>query len=141
MMSSHAANSASVLRSAVRLNIGLLVMLAAMPLLAPGSFLRGFGIADTSYAVMGLVRVYIAFALVLAIVLWGARDWLQSAAGRATVRSLTVGYAVAALFLLGQQWTVWYGRSGLALMFGCAVLALKYARALRVEPAILAPTA
>ena len=141
MMSSHAANSASVLRSAVRLNIGLLVMLAAMPLLAPGSFLRGFGIADTSYAVMGLVRVYIAFALVLAIVLWGARDWLQSSAGRATVCGLSVGYAVSAMLLFIQQRAVWYGRSGVALMFGCAVLALAYGGALMVEPAILAPTA
>ena len=117
------------LASAVRLNVVLLGILAAAAILTPVQLLSGFGIANAPWAVFGLVRVFAVFALVLAVVLWGARGWLQSTAGQNTVRALTAAYAASALLLCGQQWAVWYGRSGVSLVFGCAILAASYGRA------------
>ena len=117
-------------RSAVIANVALLVALAAFPLVAPVRFLDGFGISNASFAVFGLVRIFAVFAIVLAAIVWTARRWLESPAGRPSVAVLTVAYGVGAALLFIQQWAVWYGRSGVALTLGCAVIALSYGRSL-----------
>lgn len=129
------------LASAVRLNVVLLAILAAAAIVTPVQLLSGFGIANAPWAVFGLVRIFAVFALVLAVVLWSARDWLQSKAGQNTVRALTAAYAASALFLFLQQWTVWYGRSGLSLVFGCAILAVSYGLAAFSSATVKVPVA
>ncbi len=141
MESTHVTKPTNALQWAVGLNVALLVLLGAFPLLAPGVLLRGFGIADASFAVMGLVRVFAVFALLLAVLVWGARHWLQSAAGRFTVGALAAAYALSALLLFTQQWALWDGRSGVALMLGCVALALSYGGALRRSRPVGAPVA
>lgn len=122
--------STVTIRTAVVTNVALLALLAAFSLLAPGVLLDGFGITQAPFAVLGLVRIFAVFAVVLAAIVWAARDWLESPAGRAAVVALTVAYAVGAVFLFMQQWAVWYGRSGLGLALGCTELALSYGRTL-----------
>lgn len=122
--------SAAALATVIRVNVALLLGFAAVPLLAPARLLLGFGIIDPPFAVLGVVRVYAVLSIAFAAVLWGARFWLVSPAGRPTVRALMAVYAVGSLFLLLQQMAVWDGRSGLALGMGCGLLASSYARAL-----------
>ena len=124
-------NRQSTLDSAIQANVALLVLLGATSILVPAWFLRGFGVADAPFAVLGVMRVYAVLALALASLLWTAREWLSSAAGRPGVRGLAVAYGVGSAILLLQQWSVWYGRSGLALMLSCLALCPSYARALR----------
>jgi hypothetical protein len=130
MSSTDHTRSAAAVRSAVVSNVALLVLLAGFPVLAPDRFLAGFGISNASFAVFGLVRVFAVFAIVLAAIVWSARDWLQSPAGRPAVVTLTVAYGLGALLLFTQQWAVWYGRSGLGLALGCTALSLAYGKAL-----------
>ncbi|MFI5233820.1 MAG: hypothetical protein ACHQSE_15080 [Gemmatimonadales bacterium] len=130
MSSADHTRSAAAIRSAVVANVALLVLLAAFPVLTPDRFLAGFGISNAPFAVFGLVRVFAVFSIVLATVVWSARDWLQSPAGRPAVVALTGAYAFGALLLFTQQWAVWYGRSGVGLTLGCAALAFSYGKAL-----------
>ncbi len=141
MASTTVTKRTNAVQSAVRINIGLLLVLAAFPLLAPNLLLRGFGITDASFAVMGLVRIFAVLALLLAVVVWGAREWLESPSAQSTVGALAGAYALGALLLFTQQWAVWDGRSGVGLMLGCAVLAVSYGRALGQSRAIGAPVA
>lgn len=122
--------STVTVRSAVITNVVLLALLAAFALLAPSVVLDGFGITQAPFAVLGLVRVLAVLAIVLAAIVWTARSWLESPDGRATVVALTIAYAFGAVFLFTQQWTVWFGRSGVGLTLGCAELAISYGRAL-----------
>jgi len=121
----------SALHSAIRVNVALLVLLGAVSLLAPAWFLRGFSIVHAPFAVLGIVRVYAVLALALASLLWTAREWLSSPAGRSGVRGLAIAYGVGTALLFLQQWSVWYGRSGLALMLSSLVLSASYGAALR----------
>ncbi len=141
MISAHVTKPSIALKAAVRLNVALLLVLGAIPVLAPGALLRGFGIANASFAVMGLVRVYAVFALLLAILLWGAQEWLQSPSGRFTAGALAAAYGLGALLLFTQQWALWDGRSGVALIVGCAMLALSYGVALGTSRTASAPVA
>ncbi len=75
------------------------------------------------------------------VLLWGAQEWLQSPAGRSTVGALAAAYGLSALLLFTQQWALWDGRSGVALMLGCAMLGLSYAAALGASRAAGAPVA
>lgn len=129
-MPSVSASSSTAVRSAVVANVALLGVLAAFPVLAPERFLSGFGMSDAPFAVFGLVRVFAVFSMVLAAILWSSREWLASEAGRAAVVALAIAYAVGALLLFLEQWSVWYGRSGVGLALGCAALAFSYGRAL-----------
>jgi hypothetical protein len=128
-MPSVAASSSTAVRSAVVANVALLGVLAAFPVLAPARFLSGFGISGAPFAVFGLVRVFAVLSLVLAAILWSSREWLESEPGRGAVLALTVAYAFGALLLFLEQWSVWYGRSGVGLTLGSALLALSYGRA------------
>lgn len=139
MPSIEVSTPATTVRSAVRLNVTLLGILGAAAVLAPVQLLRGFGVASAPFAVFGIIRVFAVFALLLAVVLWGARTWLESDAGQGTVRALAVAYAAGTVWLFVQQWTVWYGRTGLALVSGCAVLAISYGRAKSVSRMLSAP--
>jgi len=131
-MSKHVgSDTQSALHSAIRLNVALLVLLGAASLLAPAWFLRGFSIVDAPFAVLGVVRVYAVLALALASLLWTAREWLGSPAGRSGVRGLAIAYGVGTAILFLQQWSVWYGRSGLALMLSCLALCVSFTLALR----------
>lgn len=130
MSSADHTRSSAAVQSAVVANVALLLLLAAFPVLAPDRFLAGFGISNASFAVFGLARVFAVFAVVLATVVWSARDWLRSPAGRPAVVALTGAYAFGALLLFTQQWAVWYGRSGVGLTLGCAALAFSYGKSL-----------
>jgi len=118
--------NSSAVQSAIQLNVVLLFVLAAASLFAPVSLLRGFGIAGASFAALGLVRVFAVLALALAALVWSARTWLISPSGLGGTRALAVAYGLGSVLLFMQQWSVWYGRSGVALMLGCALLALSY---------------
>lgn len=118
--------NASALQSAIQLNVALLVVLAAVSLVAPVSLLRGFGIVDAPFAVLGIVRVFAVLAVALGAFIWSARGWLTSPSGVGGVRALALAYGLGSVILVIQQWSVWYGRSGVALMLGCAVLAASY---------------
>jgi hypothetical protein len=61
---------------------------------------------------------------------WTARHWLASPTGRSGVRALAVAYGVGSAIFMLQQWSVWYGRSGLALLLSCLVLCMSYGRTL-----------
>ena len=124
-------NRQSTLDSAIQANVALLVLLGATSILAPAWFLRGFGVADAPFAVLGIVRVYSVLALALASLLWTARHWLASPAGRWGVRGLAISYGLGTTILFMQQWSVWFGRSGLALMLSCLVLCVSYTREVR----------
>ncbi|MBI3568728.1 MAG: hypothetical protein HY084_11075 [Gemmatimonadetes bacterium] len=116
------------LRSVIHSNVLMLFGLGCAALVKPRELLEGFGIARAPWAVYGVLRVYAVFALVLAVFLWTARDWLASPGGRGAVRGLAVTYTLGTLFIFGQQWSVWDGRSGVGLMLGFLLLALSYAR-------------
>ena len=124
-------NRQSTLDSAIQANVVLLVLLGATSLLAPAWFLRGFSVADAPFAVLGVVRVYSVLALALASLLWTARHWMASAAGRSGVRGLAVAYGAGTAILFMQQWSVWDGTSGLALLLSCLILTVSYTLALR----------
>jgi hypothetical protein len=124
-------NRQSTLDSAIHANVVLLVLLGATSILAPAWFLRGFGVADAPFAVLGVARVYSVLALALASLLWTARHWLATPAGRSGVRGLAIAYGAGTAILLMQQWSVWYGRSGLALLLSCLALTVSYTLALR----------
>ena len=121
----------SALDSAIRINVTLLALLGATSLLAPAWFLRGFSVADAPFAVLGVVRVFAVLALALASLLWTARHWLASPAGRSGVRGLAVAYGAGTAILFMQQWSVWDGTSGLALLLSCLILTVSYTLALR----------
>lgn len=127
------------LRSVIHSNILMLTILGAAAIVTPGELLSGFGIERASWAVYGVVRVYAVFALALAALLWSARDWLISPAGRGGVRGLAATYTLGSLFIFVQQWSVWDGRSGVELMLGFLLLALSYARVGWREQVPLAP--
>jgi hypothetical protein len=116
---------------AVDTNLLLLLLLAAWALLAPVSLLRGFGIQDPPFAVLGMARVFAAFCLVLGALLWSVRPWLTSTTAVPALRALACAYAGATILLMIQQWAVWYGRTGVALVFGSGLLAIEYWRLLR----------
>jgi hypothetical protein len=117
-------------RSVIHANILLFGILGSAVVLRPDEMLSGFGIPRSSpWAVYGVVRVYAVLALTLAVLLWNARDWLVSPAGRGAVRGLCASYTIGTLFIFGQEWAVWEGRSGVLLMLGFLLLALSYARA------------
>jgi hypothetical protein len=72
------------------------------------------------------VRACAALALAFGTLLWSARAWLASPAGRPAVRNLALAYLAGAIVIGSQQWTVWSGRTGLALVLACAGLAVAY---------------
>src|SRR6188474_1026034 len=114
------------LQTVVQGNVVMLGVLATALLLAPGRVLSGFGIAEAPVAVLGLTRVIATMAGILAAVLWGVRESLGTRDGRFALRLLIVAHALGAVLLFAQQWSVWDGRSGVALSLGCALLAVQY---------------
>lgn len=84
-----------------------LAVAAAAALLLPEILLRGLGVFDPSYAMLGVSRLGGIVTLALAAVLWSARSWLLSAAGAPTLRVLCVICGMGALMLLLQQIAVW----------------------------------
>lgn len=117
-------------RSVIQANILLFGILGGAVVLRPDALLSGFGIPRSSpWAVYGVVRVYAVLALILAVLLWNARDWLVSPAGRGAVRGLCASYAIGTLLIFSQEWAVWDGWSGVLLMLGLLLLTLSYARA------------
>jgi hypothetical protein len=118
--------TSEAIQSTIKTNVAFVAILGAVVLLNPTLILRGFGIFEPSFAVLGVVRMYSVMAIVLGTLLWSSRTWLASPAGRATRRAMAIAYGIAAILLTTQQWTVWYGRTGVALTFGCIILAFGY---------------
>ena len=124
---------AEPLLDAIKTNVVLLLVLSAFVLIAPITLLRGVGVENPPFAVLGLVRVYAVLGCVLATLLWQSRRWLCSADGARSVQALVVAHAAGAAFVFLQQLSVWNGRTGVGLFWGCAALAIMYARALRAS--------
>ncbi len=114
------------IQSTIKINVVLVAVLAAVVLVEPTLILSGFGIVEPSFAMLGVVRMYSVLAIVLGTLLWNSRGWLASSAGRTTRRAMAIAYGVAAVLVMAQQWTVWYGRTGVALSFGCIILAFGF---------------
>ncbi len=133
------ASSQVALDMAIRLNLVLLLALVAMALFAPGDLLDGFGMGGATFAALGLIRLLAVLALVLAVLLWSARHWLQSTAGRPALGALTAAYGAGAVLISLQQMSVWSGQSGVVLMSGCILLTMAYGLAYWVARPDAAP--
>jgi len=59
------------------------------------------------------------------------RRWPRSRLERSGVRGLAGAHAVGTAILFMQQWSVWDGTSGLALLLSCLILTVSYTLALR----------
>jgi hypothetical protein len=117
-------------RSVIHANILLFGIVGSAVVFRPDAMLSGFGIPRSSpWAVYGVIRMFAVFALILSVLLWNAREWLVSPAGRGAVRGLCASYAIGTLLIFSQEWGVWDGRSGVLLTLGSLLLALSYAQA------------
>src|ERR1039457_4162621 len=87
-------------RSVIHANILLFGILGSAVVFRPDAMLSGFGIPRSSpWAVYGVIRVFAVFALILSVILWNAREWLVSPAGRGAVRGLCASYTIGTLLI------------------------------------------
>lgn len=109
-------------------NAGLFVVVALALLLTPEPLLARLSIPSPSFGVLALSRVLAASLLILGAFFWGAREWLASRQAVATLRLVSVAYAIAALLAFMQQAAMWYGRLSLSLCFALLFFVLEYGR-------------
>jgi len=109
-------------------NAGVFIVAALALLVAPEPLLARLSIPSPSFGVLALSRVLAAVLLVLGAIFWGAREWLASPQAMATLRLVSLAYAIAALLAFAQQAAIWYGRFSLSLCFVLVLFALEYGR-------------
>lgn len=91
----------------IHANVFGLAVASVAALIFPAALLRGLGVFDPSFAMLGIIRMAGILILALGVVLWSARGWLLSPDGAPTLRVLCVICAMSAVMLLLQQIAIW----------------------------------
>jgi hypothetical protein len=110
----------------IHANVIGLVICALGTFFNPDGILRALGASDTSFAMMGIVRLAGVLAFGLAAVLWSARHWLYSVPGAPTLRVLAAICGMSALMLVAQQVAVWNAEASLVPIVFLTLLAVDY---------------